>query len=482
MRRRLSVQLALTAVLAVPQVAAVLTARASDTSATAATTRLVSRSSDGSMGNRASLDPDISGDGRYVVFQSRVSDLVAGDDNGRYDIFVKDRETGAIEVVSVTDQGEVGNDSSLDPQISTTGRYVVFSSMATNLDPADKEPLSDIYLHDRDTHATELVSGTPPGHLDQESYRADVTPDGRYIVFGSNGDPSGDDTNPYADVFVRDREIDRTELISVSSDEVQSDDWTFDGSISDDGRFVTFYTLSDKLVEGDTNEREDVFLRDREQGTTERISLANSGKQGNSGSVSAWLSTDGRFVLFESLATNLTRRTDNNRTLDLFLYDRDVERVRVVSLNRSGTTGNYTSGQGHITADGRYISFGSLASDLVRNDTNNEWDIFVRDMSLGKTIRVKVTNRGREAEGRSRRFPDTFFNSISLDGRFVTFESGAHNLVRNDTNDLPDIFVRGPLISLAHTLTNDVLQTTAWAIFGQRDPDTTRRVLAAPAL
>src|SRR5260221_597397 len=206
-------------------------------------------------------------------------------------------------------------------------------------------------------------------------------------------------------------------------------------SISAGGRFVAFQSDADNLVAGDTNGVQDVFLRDRRSGTTERVSLDSAGTQGNYSSYYPSISTDGRFVAFASGATNLVPG-DTNGAQDVFVRDRQTGTTERVSVDSAGTQGNGNSLGSSISADGRFVAFGSAASNLIAGDPNATNDVFVHDFLNGTGDRRGLASYPTRATS------DLCFPSISADGRFVAFRGNASNLVPGDTNGWPDVFVR----------------------------------------
>ena len=171
---------------------------------------------------------------------------------------------------------------------------------------------------------------------------------------------------------------------------------------------------------------------------TKRVSVSSAGAQGDSGSFHPAVSADGRFVAFASNATNLVGG-DTNAVSDVFVRDRKTHKTKRVSVSSAGAQGNDLSESASISADGRFVAFESVATNLVGNDTNGFDDVFVRDRSTGKTRRVSLDSAGVQGNG------DSEEPSISADGRFVGFDSLATDLVGNDTNGFEDVFVRGPL-------------------------------------
>ncbi|TAK01695.1 MAG: hypothetical protein EPO39_14065 [Candidatus Manganitrophaceae bacterium] len=376
------------------------------------------------------------GDGRYVAFESLASNLVAGDTNGVLDLFVRDRETGLTRRVSVDSSGREGNGISFGSKMSGDGRFVVFESQASNLVPDDTNGFTDIFLHDLQSGTTERVSiGTGGVQADSASGYAYVNWDGRYVVFYSFADnlvPG--DTNGAGDLFIRDRQTGETTRLSVRSDGAEGNEISFCPSISDDGRYVSFISYATNLVPGDTNGAPDIFVHDRQTGTTTRISVDSNGVEGNLASIDAKISGNGRFVAFYSEASNLAPG-DTNRVGDLFVHDRETRTTTRVSIGSDGTQGNRISYDARISRDGRYVAFDSDATNLADGDTNGKGDIFVHDRQTGITRRASADRNGVGGNNASHA------NRISGDGRFIAFDSEASNLVSDDTNEKTDVFI-----------------------------------------
>ena len=312
----------------------------------AATTERVSVASDGTQGNLGSgyNGLSLSADGRVVAFDSGAGNLVAGDTNGSPDIFVHDRQTGQTTRVSVASDGTQGNDRSYSPSISGDGRFVAFDSLAANLVPGDTNGYHDIFVHDRQTGQTTRVSvasdGTPGS---QWSYSPSISADGRFVTFHSGAsDLVAADTNGYTDVFVHDRQTGQTTRASVASGGTQGNDRSYAPSISGDGRFVAFDSLARNLVPGDTNSQPDVFVHDRQTGQTTRVSVASDGTQGDDRSFYPSISADGRLLAFGSWATNLVA-ADTNGYSDVFVRDRQTGQTTRVSVPSDGAQGNDSS-------------------------------------------------------------------------------------------------------------------------------------------
>ena len=411
------------------------------TVAEAQVTQRVSLDAAGVQANAAPLGrPWISGDGRFVVFGSGASNLVPGDTNGVEDIFVRDRLTGTIERVSVDSAGAQGNARSRYPFISRDGRYVVFQSDAGNLDAGDANNGVDVFLRDRQSNTTERVSvASNGGEGGAGSMGGSITPDGRYVVFSSLATALvPGDTNNREDIFVRDRQNGTTERRSVTPIFGQGNNNSYSPAISDDGVFATFATRADNLTSGDPNgSKPDVLIGYPNPYGCTPISVDSQGNWGNDTSEVSCIAgsvSSTFYAAYDSLATNLVAG-DTNATWDIFAFDILLETTTRISVDSNGAQANGASRFPTISADCRYVAFQSDASNLVPGDTNGVSDVFVRDLVAGTTRRVSVGPGGVESNGAST------YPVISGDGRYVAFDSVATNLVIGDTNGIEDVFV-----------------------------------------
>lgn len=267
-----------------------------------------------------------------------------------------------------------------------------------------------------------------------------ISADGRFVAFTSvAGDLTAAELDRSYQVFVRDLQAGKTTLVSVNSAGTgRGNRGSGMPSISADGRFIAFMSHATDLTAGDTNGFIDVFVRDLQAGTTTLVSANSAGKNGGNGnSQEPSISAGGRFVAFMSNASDLTAG-DSNGSGDIFVRDLQAGTATLVSVNSAGAGGgNGGSGFPSISADGRFVTFTSAASDLTDNDTNDMSDVFVRDLKSGKTTLVSVNNTG--ASGGNL---DSSYSSVSADGRFVTFVSWADNLVGYPTAAFSDVYVR----------------------------------------
>ena len=390
------------------------------------TTEMVSSAVDATPGNDISCFPSISGGGRFVAFESNATNLVADDTNGVRDVFVRDRVTGRTELVSVASDGTLGNHDSSFASISGDGRFVAFSSLASNLVAGDSNGVQDVFVRDRVTGTTERVSVGLNGEANGDSvcFGTAISRDGHYIAFHSAAtNLVPDDTNGKTDVFLHDRVTGTTERVSLASNGAQGDGDSGDVSISADGRFVAFDSRASNLVADDTNGKLDVFVRDRLRRTTERVSLSSKGSQAEGTapfdalSLFPSISADGRFVAFSSLAMNLVAG-DTNDKLDVFLHDRVTRTTERVSIASDGTQGNAGSGQTAISGDARFVAFFSLANNLVPGDSNagnanDGLDVFLRDRQTNLLVPRISINDVSVLEGPAGSLPNAKF-TVSL--------------------------------------------------------------------
>ena len=406
--------------------------------AAAQTTTRLSLDSSGVQGNAPSRAPSISDDGRFVAFGSAAFNLDPADANGYPDIFVRDLAAGTTTIASLAWNGAAGDRESVNPSISADGRFVLFVSWAANLVPNDTNVCADLFLRDRVAGTLERISvssGGVEGNWDSW-HQATVTPDGRFVAFDSHSwNLVANDTNGHWDVFVRDRLLGTTERVSLSGGSAQGNDDSVLGRISPDGRYVAFLSLAANLVSGDTNGKWDVFVRDRLLGTTERVSVSNSGAQSNGNVGSFAITPDFRWLAFDSDATNLVAGGISGWG-DVYVRDRLAGTTQNVSVTSFGQPGNGGSIAPAISADGRCVTFLSVATNLVAGDANGMQDVFVHDRAAGSTVRASVSSSSVQSDDESAAC------SISGDGRLVAFDSLATNLVAGDTNSGRDVFLR----------------------------------------
>lgn len=328
---------------------------------------------------------DISDNGRYVAFAGD-SPYLEEDDNGRFDVFVRDRQTNTTTLVSVNSAGEQGDLSSYNPSLSGDGNLVAFVSGARNLVPGDTNDMTDAFVHNRTTGVTTRVSLTAGGaEATWDVGQIDIAAAGRFVVMSTYAALTPDVDNGYDDVYVRDLQTGALELISRAYDGSAANGGSQSAVISSDGRYVAFESWADNLVVDDGDGySSDVFLYDRQ---TDQMTLVSRGYDGGvtyGHSERPTISHDGRYVGFNSYADNLVAG-DNNYTTDVFVYDRVNGAIGRASVNAAGQEGNATSGGAALSGDGTKVAFGSYADNLVPGDTYGFRDVFITDRPAGSS-------------------------------------------------------------------------------------------------
>ncbi|MBI1853564.1 MAG: IPT/TIG domain-containing protein [Planctomycetes bacterium] len=327
--------------------------------------------------------------------------------------------------------------------ISANGRFVAFRAEAAGVTPDDTDRAPDIFVRDLLTGALSRVSvWTDGSDTYGYNYFESISGDGRFVSFTSQV------SNSVFGILIHDRDPDHdgvfdeehgeTTMESVNDDGDQANGSCRGSSISDDGRFVAFESVATNLVTNDSNLTDDVFVRDRYAGGTVCASVNPSGRPGNgsSGALNTFaISANGRYVVFRSEASDLVDG-DTNVLADVFVRDIQTRTTTRVTLDSSGEQVNGSAGWAvAISADGRWIVFSDTASNMVAADTNGREDVFVRDMLTGTNSRVSVNSAGDEADDYS------YVSSISPDGRFVAFTSRARNLVSSATAPWLEVYL-----------------------------------------
>ena len=403
--------------------------------ALAGETTRISVGPDGEQSDGASSVAAISNSGRFVSFHSAASNLVTGDTNGERDVFVFDRRKGVVSRVSVSTEGDQGNDETGGGGMSLNGRYVTFYSFATNLVPGDTNGARDVFLHDRRKATTTRVSVSSDGVQGNEgSAWSAISGNGRFVAFSSGASnlvPG--DTNGVSDIFVYDRRKRTTTRVSVSSTGAQSYAGASWISLSKNGRYILFRTAASTLVHGDTNGMDDLFLHDRRRGTTTRVSVGPDGEQGDGACIEGRLSANGRAVLFSSTSTNLLPGNPDGLQ-HVYYLDMRKGTLRRVSVTSAGVNGNGDCYHPRLSPCGRYASFISSGNNLVPDNTNGLHDAFLHHLRRGTTTRLALVEGGQSDGAEWRPY-------LSRAAKYVTFYSDASNLVIGDTNDQRDVFL-----------------------------------------
>jgi Tol biopolymer transport system component len=424
----------------------VLALGAAATSAGAATEPSVVRvnvSSTGAEANDGLIDkPVLSADGRFVAFASGASNLVPGDTNGYYDIFLRDRAQGTTTRISVSSSGGQSNGASFAPAISADGRYVAYDSYGSNLVSGDGAN-SDVFLYDTVTRTTVKVSrSTNGGSANGESAFASISADGRYVAYDSTASNivSGD-SNAHGDVFRFDRTTGQTVRVSLRNGGTQSGTGAGGlASMSADGSKIAFVSSSTDLVSGDTNGYTDVYVRDLVAGTTTRASLKSDGTQGFDDVEDVSISADGTHVAF-NMGWNLVPE-DKNWDQDVYVRDLTTGTTTWASAPAADSTAPADSrGMSYgasLSGDGRYVAFTSFANDLLDGDLFPYQEVYLRDTADGSVTRIARNSAGLFGSASS------YGPSVSPDGAHIAFGAAADNLVALDSNNSDDVFVYEP--------------------------------------
>jgi hypothetical protein len=458
-------------------------------------------------GDRLARNPVVSANGRYMAFESDATNLVTAgsvggaDNNNATDIFVYDRLACTIERISLNSNEEQTRNDTVEtnpgpdipcevnncfqawsrrPSISADGRYVAFTSNATNLIPGDNNTWRDVFVRDRVAGTTERINeglaSLPDPRILAPTDSPSISGNGRYVAYySSTGRLVSGDTNSKWDVFVTDRNTDTTIRVSTDSSGNQANDHSgvYVGAtslsslpapdrlgISNDGRYVAFPSWASNLVAGDTNNTcdndgiapatdncADIFVKDTVTGTITRVSISDTEQQSNGASVYPDISDNGQIVTFQSVASNLVANDTNNfcnndnvapntdNCSDIFVRDITAGTTTRVSISTTGVQAGLASYQPTISANGNYVSFVSDSTLLFASDNNQLQDILVRDRAAGTTKLVSSAFNGTQSNGGS------FVPDISDDGQFIAFESDANNIATGDLNNgVRDVF------------------------------------------
>lgn len=409
--------------------------------ALATTIERVSIATDGAQANGGSGDPVISADGRFVAFESWTSNLVPGDTNGSWDVFLHDRETGETVCVSVTPDGTPGKSLSEGFSMTPDGRYIAFYSVTSDLVPDDTNGLPDVFVRDRVTGETERLNVVIDGWEWEEwesppwPWGPAISADGRWVMchygYGSE----------FSDILMYDRETDETTRVSVASDGTRSGGHS--GTLSADGVHVAFSSDDRYLMPEDPPEwylYGNIFVHDRETGETTRASLASDGTAPDADCLAPAVSGDGRFVAFVSEATTLVSGVTDIYA-HVFLRDREAGETTLMDVGLDGEPGDNNScwdpehaGGPVMSPDGRYVVFQSDASNLVPGFNGVRGGVYLRDRAAARTSCLSFAMDGT--------IVPAVCPAVSADGRYVAFVSASPDLVPDDTNEVGDIFVR----------------------------------------
>lgn len=412
--------------------------------------------------NRA-IDPTLSRNGRFVVWTDYAENLVPGDQNGVRDVFVRDLELGTTRIASLTDDDLPADGPSDQAVVSDNGRFVAFASAAKNLIPGKVPGTTHVYVRDMHLNTTRLVSATPAGNFaNGYSMKPSISSDGRLVAFSSRAaDITPGDSGANFDVFVRDLDEATTRLVSRSPEGASGDAPSDAPVISSSGRFVVYRSDARNIVRPDASVR-DIFVADLETGETRNAHRSVLGVDPNGYADLASISDDGNVVAFMSNSNNLVAN-DTNGFADVFVHRFDTGATERISVTSQGEEGNSLSWSPTVSADGRYVSFMTWATNLVPNDVNGQSDILVRDLEA-KTTRLASGTATTPAAGSSE---GGLGQLLSSDGRLVIFGGTGANLVPDD-NHSRDIYVRdmGPRLGvggITYSVDGDDLAVSGWS-------------------
>lgn len=408
----------------------------------------------------------ISSDGRYIAFTSKATNLVPNDLNNAADVFYRDNLMKTTVCVSVTVAGTPASGTSGNPSLSNDGKYVCFTSFApdvTSDSPDVGTQRKHVYVRNMQTGVTKLVnrsSGQFGLKANQDCSNAVISGDGRYVVFDTiannldGADPGGVDNDGFSDIYRREWNdpalLFPTILISKSSLALTDAKGTNDStnpSISEDGNFIAFVSAATNLVPDasvfgpDNAATLDVFRRDVLNNATVRVSVADPSSatfpHPDGPSFVPAISSNGRFVVFMSNAANLVPEDDGS-TNDIFIRDMDASSTVIVSVHTSGAQAGNGCNFPQISGDGNLVAWQSPSPSLINGDANGVEDIFIRNKTSKTTDRVSVATYGGELNGKSLR------PNISRDGKYVIFYTEASNAADDDNNGTADFYMRGP--------------------------------------
>lgn len=380
----------------------------------------------------------LSSNGQFVAFTSSASNLVANDTNGLADVFLRNTTTGTTTRVNLGIAGaQATGGGSTVTDISDDGRFVVFSSTATNLVAGDSNGVEDVFVRDTQTNTTTRVSVNSAGvQANGASSGGSISADGNRVVFASTATnliAAGDTVAQ--DIYLRNLNggPNSTTRISGGLAAANGNGVSSDGVISADGSTVAFASTSSNLVAGDTNGVSDVFVYDIQGGSAARVSVNSAGQQGTGASLAPSISRDGHTVAFAT--SSAFDGTDTNGISDIYLRDGNHSTTSLISRSTGGTIGNGASTAASLSSEGDYVAFTSSATNLVSGDSNGAADVFVHDIAKNQTLRVSVASSGAQGNGASDN------GVISPDGGKVAFRSLATNLAGSDSNGVADIFL-----------------------------------------
>lgn len=399
-------------------------------SAVSPTTRLVSKTSVGVAGDGDSEQSRIAANGRYIAFESYAANLPSGD--GQRRVYVHDRGSSTTQLVSANSRGAAATGG--EPSISGNGRLVVFTSTWTKL-PMGDGVTTRVYLRDVVKEKTRLVSKNSKGSAaNADASSPWISQDGRFVAFQSAATnlPHGDGV--LNQIYLHELATGKTRLVSTNSKGAVANDVSGSASLSGNGRYVSFESRATNLPRGDGTYQS--YVHDLVKGWTRLTSRNSRGNASNGGNAGPVISADGRSVVFWSDAANLPH--GDGTTDQVFVHDLSTGRTRLISRTSSGVVGDGRSTVPHVSAGGRYVVFKSQAANLPHGD-GTRVHVYLHDRKTGRTSLLSRNSRGATGNANS------FEPWISADGNFASFESYASNFPGGGGSIL-QIYVRGPLV------------------------------------
>ncbi len=402
-----------------------------------------------------SVQSSLSWNGELVLFTSFATNLVATDTNGATDVFLRNRVSGTTELISRRPNGVQANAASGGAMMDPTATFFTYYSFATNLVASDTNGYSDVFRvqRDPDTSAISIQrvsKGFSGGEANGDSFLSDISDDGTQIVYDSVAtNLVAVDDNDWSDIFWYDANSDSTTKISISNNNSPGNNRSIRPRISSNGRYVVYLSEADNLVAGDTNNAADIFRVDLQSFDVERVSVSATGTQGDLGAAPEYALSPDGRYVVFASDSTNLVGGDTNGARDIFVRDMDTNTTRLISVSNQGVRANGDSYDPSISANGRYIGFNTIANNLFPEDTNGVGDAVVVDRSTRIVRQVSESYDGSEEDA------DTGTPQFSEDGLSVTFFSDATNLVISDTNGFRDIFWRDfrPLIPQSTFLT-----------------------------
>lgn len=419
--------------------------------------QLISTSDAGVKGNDSSNGPDVSSSGAQVAFMSQSTNLDPSDTDSLYDVYVKDSTTGDLVLVSASDTGTKGNDESRGPAISGSGDTVAFSSESMNLDPADTNTREDIFVKTVSTGAVRLASTTLAGIIANGfSLNPDLSGSGNRVAFYSSATNLHPlDTDTSFDVFVKDLSTGAVFLASAMDNGFASNGSSLISTIAASGNRVAFQSDATNLDPGDTDTTLDIYVKDLTNGDVMLASASDAGTKGNDISLAPSLSASGARVAFQSAADNLDP-ADPDTLPDIYVKNLNTGDIQLVSTSDSGVKGNGSSQGAALSNDGRRVAFSSTSTNLDPADTDGTSDLYVKDLVTGDIALASTTAEGLKGNQSSHSA------ALTGQGRRVAFQSSATNLDPADTSVLGDVYVAQPVLcTIVGTAADDTLVRTS---------------------